>query len=435
MDRKASALKLIGQPANFALASVPIRRRPKCNSPTANARTIPTDQQPVIIAVQRFLAPGHTQAEWIALKDAYAPLFQGMFGAAPESATPTPRPVAGRPFLSLPWPTHYPNVAGDSLSGRPIRMIHSSYFDHVYPTVDRGDDGNNFIVTYLNRGNLSYNTHDGHDYYFPDRPTGTPIVAAAPGMAYAITTRGNGVVIRHGGDFAGYETVYWHLDGFAKKFEGKIDSGDGIAVQAGEYLGTSGKSGFTDGGAHLHFEVRHNGKQVDPYGWFGPGTDPCARWTAGCEASIWLWNTNLRGLYDFTPPDSAPAVDQEPPIGTLSVQSEGDDLSMLVHFEGHPLQEIGSGMPVFRDATNSALSYEAGVFGKAARLDVGTELTYPISNNLSLEQGTISMWVNVPTEYPRSTTNRQYIFATSANSNDATERVYQYPGVAAGSRR
>jgi murein DD-endopeptidase MepM/ murein hydrolase activator NlpD len=395
----------------------PYTRAPEVQFTDGKRATIALDQEPSVIAVQRFLAPGRTEAEWTALKDGYAPTFKQVFGATPESATPTPTPAANRPFLGLPWVPVYPNVAGDPLSGKRVRMIHSSYFDHVYPTVDRGGDNNGFIVTYLNQGNLSYNTHDGHDYYFPDRPTGTPIVAAAPGMAYAYTARGNGVVIKHGGAFAGYETVYWHLDAFAQRFANKIDTGEGIAVRAGDYLGTSGKSGFTDGGAHLHFEVRHNGKQVDPYGWYGPGSDPCARWTAGCEASVWLWNDSLRGVYDFTPPVAAPVADKEPPIGTLNIVQD-DELRMLVHFDGHPLQDIGTGMPTFRDSTNSALPYEAGVFDKAARLDPGTELTYPISPNLTLEQGTLSMWVNLPTQYPASTTNRQYVWASSSSPGD-----------------
>lgn len=382
------------------------------------------DQDPSEIAVQRFLAQGRTELQWTTLKDQYQPLFVRLFGVEPEAATPTPRPVAGRPFLRVPWPAIYPAVAGDPLSGKPVRMIHSSYFDHVYPTVDKGEDGNDFIVTYENRGAVSYNTHDGHDYYFPDRPIGTPIVAAAPGIAYAFTARGNGVVIRHQGAYAGYETVYWHLNAFDQKFRGRIDTGVGVAVRAGDYLGTSGKSGFVVGGAHLHFEVRHNGRQVDPYGWFGPGSDPCAAWVAGCEASVWLWHDSLRGTYDFTAPNAdAPVIDDEPPIGTLTVQAD-PDLRLLVHFDDHPVQDIGMGAPMFSGPKGANVLYEDGVFGKGARVPANLSLTYPISGNVDLDNGSLIFWAKIPDKYPNGGTGRQYLVAASNNPGDSAHGVY-----------
>ncbi|WP_026370855.1 peptidoglycan DD-metalloendopeptidase family protein [Kallotenue papyrolyticum] len=358
--------------------------------------TLDLRDEPSLIAVQRFLALGRTQPEWRGLAQAYVPLYRQLWGDQPE--LPTPTPAATRPFLLQPWPMG-------------IEVIHSSYFDHVYPTVDRGPDGNTFVVDYLGRGNRSYNTHDGHDYYFPAQPIGTPILAAAPGMAYAYTARGNGVVIRHGGAFAGYETVYWHLDQFSTIFAGTIDSGVGVPVAAGTVLGTSGKSGFTDGGAHLHFEVRHNGRQVDPYGWYGPGPDPCAAWSAGCAASVWLWHDSLIGTYDFTPPDAPAPPDREAPQGSLAI-SPDEQLALLAHFDGSLVATFGQGFPQFN---GSAPQFDAGVFGQALRLSPALELTYPISGNLDLDQGTLALWVRLPAGYPPNSTGRHYLFAASAN--------------------
>lgn len=369
-----------------------------------SSATLDITQEPALIAVQRFLALGRTQAEWRTLVDGYLPLYTKLWGDRPTM--PTPTPTAARPFLKLPWP------AG-------VEMIHSSYFDHVYPTVDRGTDNNSFIVNYLGRGNLSYNTHDGHDYYFPEQPIGTPMLAAAPGVAYAYSSPGNGVVIRHGGAFAGYETVYWHLDQFALIFQGKIDNGVGVPVDAGTMLGTSGKSGFTDGGAHLHFEVRHNGKQVDPYGWYGPGTDPCAAWTAGCEASVWLWDQSLSGMYDFTRPDAPAPQDREPPIGSLAVAPDRD-LGLLVPFDATIVPTIGRGFPQINGGAKPR--FEEGVFGQGVQMPNAVELTYPISGNLELERGTLALWAKLPAEYPASSTKRHYLFATSANPEDG--KVY-----------
>lgn len=358
--------------------------------------TLDLRAEPSLIAVQRFLALGRTQPEWRSLTAAYVPLYRQLWGDQPQ--LPTPTPAATRPFLLQPWPMG-------------IDVIHASYFDHVYPTVDRGPDDNTFVVDYLGRGNRSYNTHDGHDYYFPAQPIGTPILAAAPGMAYAYTARGNGVVIRHGGALAGYETVYWHLDQFATIFAGTIDSGVGVPVAAGTVLGTSGKSGFTDGGAHLHFEVRHNGRQVDPYGWYGPGPDPCAAWSAGCAASVWLWHDSLRGTYDFTPPDAPAPPDREAPQGSLAI-SPDQHLGLLAHFDGSLVATFGQGFPQFN---GSAPQFDAGVFGQALRLSPGLELTYPISGNLDLDQGTLALWVRLPAAYPPNSTGRHYLFAASAH--------------------
>jgi murein DD-endopeptidase MepM/ murein hydrolase activator NlpD len=363
-------------------------------------------QEASVIAVQRFLAQGRTQSEWRNLIDRYVPLYTRLWGNQP--APPTPTPTAARPFLKLPWP------AG-------VEMIHSSYFDHVYPTVDRGADGNSFIVNYLGRGNLSYNTHDGHDYYFPAKPIGTPMLAAAPGMAYAYTTRGNGVVIRHTGAYAGYETVYWHLDQFTTIFSGKIDKGIAVPVEAGTVLGTSGKTGFTDGGAHLHFEVRHNGKQVDPYGWYGPGADPCAAWSAGCEASVWLWDDSLSGMYDFTRPDAPAPQDREAPSGSLAVAPD-DDLGLLAHFDNNVVPVIGQGLVELHGTAGVKPRFTEGVFGEALQLSPSLGLSYPISGNLELERGTIAFWAKLPAEYPESRTKRHYLLAASAHPENG--KVY-----------
>ncbi|HEX6291315.1 MAG TPA: peptidoglycan DD-metalloendopeptidase family protein [Herpetosiphonaceae bacterium] len=370
--------------------------------------TLDIKQEASVIAVQRFLASGRAQSEWRGLVDRYVPLYTQLWGKEP--ALPTPTPAASRPFLKLPWP------AG-------VEVIHSSYFDHAYPTVDRGGDGNSFIVNYLGRGNLSYNTHDGHDYYFPAQPIGTPMLAAAPGIAYAYTTRGNGVVIRHGGAYAGYETIYWHLDQFAVIFEGKIDKGVGVAVEAGTVLGTSGKTGFTSGGAHLHFEVRHNGKQVDPYGWYGSGPDPCSAWAAGCETSVWLWDESLSGLYDFTRPDAPAPQDREPPTGNLAVVPDGD-LGLLAHFDENLVPAIGQGIVEFSGTQGSSgakPSFKEGVFDRAIELS-SLGLSYPISGNLELERGTIAFWARLPAEYPQSRSKRHYLVAASANPEDG--KVY-----------
>lgn len=85
--------------------------------------------------------------------------------------------------------------------------------------------------------------------------TGTPAVAAKAGVvthASSLNGSGNLVVIDHG---KGVETRYAHLSGFNAKV--------GDKVAQGQVIGFVGNTG-TSTGANLHFEIRLDGKAVDP---------------------------------------------------------------------------------------------------------------------------------------------------------------------------
>lgn len=95
--------------------------------------------------------------------------------------------------------------------------------------------------------------HDGVDWA---APTGTPIMAAMDGrVKYAGPGGGYGNVIYvdHG---AGQETRYAHMSKYGAFKQGdRVNAGDVIG-----YVGTTGRST----GPHLHFELRVNGRPVDP---------------------------------------------------------------------------------------------------------------------------------------------------------------------------
>jgi murein DD-endopeptidase MepM/ murein hydrolase activator NlpD len=95
-------------------------------------------------------------------------------------------------------------------------------------------------------------THPGLDLA---APTGTPVDAAAAGRithAGPAGTYGNLVTIRHPD---GYETRYAHLSA--------VTVHEGDRVTAGDQVGNVGTTGRSTG-PHLHFEVRHDGKTMDP---------------------------------------------------------------------------------------------------------------------------------------------------------------------------
>lgn len=94
--------------------------------------------------------------------------------------------------------------------------------------------------------------HKGLDFHAPRR---TPIHAAASGivrMARRWGSYGRIIIIDHGD---GIETRYAHLSRY------RVSEGE--RVEANEVIGLSGSTGRATG-PHLHFEVRLDGRAVDP---------------------------------------------------------------------------------------------------------------------------------------------------------------------------
>jgi murein DD-endopeptidase MepM/ murein hydrolase activator NlpD len=94
--------------------------------------------------------------------------------------------------------------------------------------------------------------HAGIDF---GAASGSPIVAAADGVV--VGTGWNGgygrqVQVAHG---SGIVTTYSHMSGFA--------AAPGTPVRQGQVIGYVGSTGISTG-PHLHFEVRVNGRAVDP---------------------------------------------------------------------------------------------------------------------------------------------------------------------------
>jgi hypothetical protein len=99
--------------------------------------------------------------------------------------------------------------------------------------------------------------HKGIDFA---SPLGTPIYATGNGKVvdagFSTGGHGNRVVINHG---FGYQTLYGHMY--------RIKARVGDEVKRGEVIGYVGSTGKSTG-PHVHYEVHHNGVEVDPIYFF-----------------------------------------------------------------------------------------------------------------------------------------------------------------------
>ena len=96
--------------------------------------------------------------------------------------------------------------------------------------------------------------HTGVDWA---APTGTPIYAAGNGVIEKEgweSGYGKFILVRHNN---GYETAYGHMSAYARGVE------EGKRVRQGQVIGFVGSTGLSTG-SHVHYEIRVNGRFVDP---------------------------------------------------------------------------------------------------------------------------------------------------------------------------
>jgi len=96
--------------------------------------------------------------------------------------------------------------------------------------------------------------HTGVDWA---APTGTPIYAAGNGTIEKEgweSGYGKFILIRHNN---GYETAYGHMSAFARGVD------EDTRVRQGQVIGFVGSTGLSTG-SHVHYEIRINGRFVDP---------------------------------------------------------------------------------------------------------------------------------------------------------------------------
>jgi murein DD-endopeptidase MepM/ murein hydrolase activator NlpD len=105
--------------------------------------------------------------------------------------------------------------------------------------------------------------HNGIDF---SAPKGTPIYSTGDGVVEVVKTDfggyGKNIIINHG---FGFTTRYAHMNEFAVKRGQKVKRGDLIG-----YVGNTGSSTAP----HVHYEVKKDGKFVNPVHYFFKDLDP-----------------------------------------------------------------------------------------------------------------------------------------------------------------
>jgi Peptidase family M23 len=171
-------------------------------------------------------------------------------------------------------------------------------FVQKFVDVDPGPEFQDYLC-----GQASDPNHTGTDFRLLNvgAAAGVVVKAAAPGTvaktregvadkivssdaeAKAVSSYGlgNAVIIDHGD---GWQTIYGHM------LRGSIKVRSGDHVEAGTPLGEIGLSGLTEY-AHVHFEVRHDGKVVDPYTGV-TGSTACVTDAAKATAAT-LWASDV----------------------------------------------------------------------------------------------------------------------------------------------
>jgi murein DD-endopeptidase MepM/ murein hydrolase activator NlpD len=140
-----------------------------------------------------------------------------------------------------------PNVAGEFLFDRSTKVTEGSpVATNVAPEVSSGFGVRHDPI------NGSQRFHTGVDVAAQE---GSPVLAAAPGVVRRVGPRGgygNAVEIDNGN---GISTLYGHASTLTVKEGDSVKAGDPVAL-----VGHTGRAT----GSHLHFEVRKDGKPIDP---------------------------------------------------------------------------------------------------------------------------------------------------------------------------
>lgn len=188
------------------------------------------------------------------------------------------------------YPTAWAKGKGTSLFSLPIACTTQQHcFVQNHVDHEAGPDYRDYRC-----GPLTYDGHNGTDIRIPNlaaMAAGVPVLAARAGRVKAIRDGMDDVNLRDigyeriKGRDAGNTVLLEHADGWVSQYahmrKGSVAVRSGDVVAQGQQLGLVGLSGNTEF-PHLHFEIRYNGKPIDPF--TGHGLD---RACGGAATPLW----------------------------------------------------------------------------------------------------------------------------------------------------
>ena len=145
-----------------------------------------------------------------------------------------------------------PNIAGEFLFDKSTKLTGAASSAAVDDTNVAAPEVSSGFGVRHDPLNGTQRFHTGIDVAAQE---GSPILAAAPGVVRRVGRRGgygNAVEIDNGN---GISTLYGHASTLAVKEGESVKAGDPVA-----FVGHTGRAT----GSHLHFEVRKDGKPIDP---------------------------------------------------------------------------------------------------------------------------------------------------------------------------
>lgn len=171
-----------------------------------------------------------------------------------------PKSKFGISSLSLLYPKlGVPLWRGKSVTDK--KVILSRLFNHKQTPVSEGWSVQKTQAVDFRNRDLTYNSHNGTDLAVP---IGTELLAAAPGEVVCIKAEFNRgglkMIIDHG---HGLMTCSVHLARTLVKKGDIVKRGQPIAITG--YSGLDGVVTFPFGVPHVHYNIWHNCKPVDPF--------------------------------------------------------------------------------------------------------------------------------------------------------------------------
>ncbi len=231
---------------------------------------------------------------------------------------------------------------------------------HIYAALPDGRDlfFNNFFdldpgggdaaILDWNCTGYTYDTHDGHD----SNPRSFALIDAEDGNPDRSTTLtakpANFVMIDHGGGQTG---LYVHM---RKKNSVAVSKGD--MVVAGQTIGMTASSGFTDG-PHLHFETWVDEVSVEPFsGKCNPGSSGFTK-QLKFKRKTYLYDAGITHEDLSKLPDKKLPPEQLPSSG----QFQTDDEFLNLWFDVRNLPADSTMKLVFR-RPNGSVGFDTGIF-------------------------------------------------------------------------